>query len=157
MIKKNPILFLDIDGVLNSPMSKQTQFINSWKELLDPLNIIWLNKIVEQTNCDIVISSAWRKFMDNDELKVLLINKGFEFSDKIIGQTPINVEMYGLIEIERPKEIFDWLRDNSDKEQTFAVVDDEPLGERIHNFVQTDDLYGLREDDADRLIEMLRG
>lgn len=56
----NPIIFLDIDGVLVTQNS-----INRFKNshTFDPNCVDVLNWFISQTNADIVISSDWRLFM----------------------------------------------------------------------------------------------
>lgn len=63
------VLFLDLDGVCNS-----TRFMverakagtwdsadpKDWTNMLDPVAVALLNKVVEATGCKIVISSSWR-------------------------------------------------------------------------------------------------
>ena len=69
------VVFLDFDGVIN---------IKDFSELKFDSNCIKnLNKIIKQTNADVVISSAWRNNYTLDELQELLGNSGF--IGKIVG------------------------------------------------------------------------
>lgn len=72
-----PIIFLDIDGVLNN-YSYRTEFPN----LICPYNIVNLNKIIAATKAKIVISSYWRETITTDFLK------SFGFIGDVIGYTP---------------------------------------------------------------------
>jgi HAD domain in Swiss Army Knife RNA repair proteins len=64
MLPKIKIIFLDIDGVMNS----QRFYTNSIKgnrrdeygDLFDPLSASLLNKLIKETGAKIVISSTWR-------------------------------------------------------------------------------------------------
>ena len=50
------IIFLDIDGVLNS----ETYDKNRTAGAIDPECAKRLNRIIKETNADIVISSSWK-------------------------------------------------------------------------------------------------
>lgn len=72
-----PLIFLDVDGVLNN---------NSYRtdppNLICPHNIVNLNKIIEATKAKIVISSSWRETITTEFLK------SFGCIGEVIGYTP---------------------------------------------------------------------
>ena len=61
-------LFLDIDGVLNTEqhraflVANQQDLEDYYGELFDPQAVIQLERIVEETNPKIVISSSWKEY-----------------------------------------------------------------------------------------------
>jgi hypothetical protein len=89
------IIFLDIDGVLNSENWYRRRFkeINTEDILgkypfyeFDPLSIAELNRIIEQTEAKVVVSSTWRIGKSVEDLQKMLDVVGFK--GKIIDTTP---------------------------------------------------------------------
>lgn len=86
------LIYLDFDGVLNT--------IGHWKSLdeavdknainprlFDPYKLELLNKIVELSGADVVISSMWRHWNPLPDIARALFDAGARF--RIVGQTPI--------------------------------------------------------------------
>lgn len=128
------IIFLDIDGVLNSAtfMKKRQQYKGIHKtpfqfhlEQIDVDAVDLLNQIVKTTNAKVVISSTWRIIFSLDELKSLLKTKGFQ--GEIIDRTP---RMPGSF---RGEEISEWLKKSHVED--FIILDDdadmEPLMDKL--------------------------
>ncbi len=161
------ILFLDIDGVLSIPDFNIGWELNISKQKL-------LGKIIEKTNCDIVLSSSWRK-NTLEETKNYMTLKGFLFSDKIIG---ITIRAYHYIDkkekihlsIPRGVEIKQWLdtniHSNNGKDYkfleygidyTYCIVDDDDdmLLEHQNNFIKTNSEKGLTQKNAIKIINIL--
>jgi hypothetical protein len=112
------ILFLDIDGVLNT-------YKENYKpvDYLDKNKIALLKRIIDETKCKIVISSSWRfdkTLMESfyTQLEECNIKK-----DNFIGHTP-HLENYYAKKY-RSDEILDWLTQNT--VEKFAVLDWRPL------------------------------
>jgi len=152
------ILFLDIDGILNCEEAyrrgdcKYVDRIDSKRgkthhQSFDPIAKGFLNKLIEQTDAQVVISSTWR----SSGLRVMREIWEFEgMSGEVIGITPNfrgDVEGYT---IPRGCEIDAWLRD-----ENFCHINwskDEQLKwmekSNITNYIIIDDdsdmLYGQR-------------
>jgi hypothetical protein len=99
-----PVLFLDFDGVLNGQSNK-----------VEPPLVALLNQIVEQSRCDVVVSSAWR--IDGVErLQVVLSNAGYTGTLRDVTPSGGCTEHFdrGWIcsEAHRGFEILEWLRTN---------------------------------------------
>ena len=152
----NPILFLDIDGVLND-----REFVSivaakfdglpvrdgKWDGThhLDPARVKRLNRVLEQTECKVVLSSSWRRLFGSADTETMLRDRGFE--GRLHSETP---RIYGA---PRAEEISAWLQANPS--QTFAILDDDPgagVGHEAH-FVQTTD--GIEDAHVVRLTAML--
>lgn len=121
-------------------------------EYLSSALVSRLNKIVESTNCHVVISSAWRADFSIEEIKGFLSTNGFSYPDRVIGVTPINRSSGG-----RGSEIHQWMH-NNETPISYAIVDDIAFDiEESHpnRFVKTDSHHGLTEDDAHKVIEIL--
>lgn len=151
-MKTQPIIFLDIDGVLNcqifydeQPFPKDEEVEDYKKSQLCSKRISWLNELCEETNAVIVISSSWRSGETIESMQIMMNNSGATF--KIIGLTPYTG-------YERGTEIAKWLRDNINKESygcnyydfyKYAIIDDDNdmLLTQQYNFFQVDNYSGL--------------
>jgi len=85
------ILFLDIDGVLNSERyflerSALSQRPECDFDLIDPVAVKLLSDFIEENPCTVVLSSAWRKSHSCEEMTALLAAKGATFV--IVDRTP---------------------------------------------------------------------
>lgn len=172
-------LFLDIDGVLNSgdwTLSDEAQAlrriavadkVRDNRYWFDPVTIELLTDIVLATDCDIVISSSWRKNKTVEELQDLLTEVGFKYADKIVGKTDSSFSWLkpGIhCPSIRGLEIRVWLETNVKMvnpayqfEYTYCILDDDSdmLLEQKNNFVNTDPQVGLTADDASKVIRIL--
>lgn len=150
------VIFLDIDGVLNSAAfmkarAKNFNTVNKeerdrWLDMLDQEAVKLLNQAVEATNAKIVISSTWRILHSVNKLTSFLKEK--DFIGKIIDATP---RFSGK---PRGDEIQAWL----DKNQVddFVIVDDDnDMGELSHKLVQTSWQNGIQQHHVDEIISML--
>jgi len=135
--KYPPILFLDLDGVINP-------YGNSSKE---PLNQLY--RIIDETNCRIVLSSMWRLKGQEIAENNMREHLGYQ-GPKIYSITP---DLKGA---PRGNEIAAWIASNLEPMTCWAVVDDIDEMEYVrHRFVQTNPRIGLDEMAADRIIELL--
>ena len=138
------ILFLDVDGVLNSRKDG-----NSIKLSTDS-HLRLLQEIVKATGAKIVLSSSWRvgpaKAFRN------LNNRLAEYGLEIMDSTPVLPGSSC-----KGDEIRQWLSDNGQSVETFVILDDdEDMAEFTDtNLVQTDSEYGLQDKEAGRCIDML--
>jgi hypothetical protein len=152
------VVFLDIDGVLNSDdwdrrrimMSEYLDFIGDWDYWdFDPLAVKILNSITDSTSAKIVISSTWRTFYDFDVLLSKLVNVGV--TGDIIAYTPRI-----SFDVPRGCEIKKYL-DDSGTVDCYVILDDDPdmLQEQIKSFVRINPNSGLTQKDARKAIEIL--
>ncbi len=134
------IIFLDIDGVLNSIAYDRTRTDKDGN--IDKTRLVLLREIVDKTEAKIVLSSSWRKHWYRDkekcdgegrEVAEVFEEAGIEIYDK----TP----QIGYLE--RANEIRAWLEDNPDTEK-FVIIDDIGFGwdELSDNLVKTDSRIG---------------
>lgn len=109
------VIFLDVDGVLNSDeYIKRTikSNIQGIEKHVDVEKIKLLRQAIVQTNAKVVLTSSWRLTKMAQELIKLLITYGI-YADS----TP-------YIRNERGLEIKQWLADNQNVED-FVILDDE--------------------------------
>ncbi len=144
------MIFLDIDGVLNSEMYYRSvdRTIKNWNRF-DPSVVDMITKLVEEFSVKIVISSTWRFGaikMLNDEL----IKSGLNKYLHIDWKTP---QIYPS---HRGTEIKMWL-DKHPEVKNYLILDDDMnvLEEQVRHFVRTDLKNGMQEDHFRKAIEVL--
>lgn len=129
------ILFVDIDGVLNSVDSAE-RFQTF--EVLDPTAVQLLRVVTERNEAEIVITSTWRLWAN----WLALIRRSFSEAGwenpPIIGRTP---ELRGV----RGSEIAVWLAQNPT--DSFIIIDDDTdmLPEQMNSLVSCDPQHGFGE------------
>ena len=142
------VLFLDVDGVLNSARTPPDPARPGFAAWLDPVHLAPLNRILVATAARVVVSSSWRVGRSVDDLRTLLGN--FGVAAPIVGMTPV------LPQRPRAEEIAAWL--DANPVAAYAIVDDDvvaedgPLGERL---VRTSMLRGLTDEHVAPLVALL--
>ena len=155
-MKNRKILFLDIDGVLNSDafadyMLEEDNVDIFNEDMLDERAIIQLKKIIMATDAEIVLSSSWRWYKDTrDKVHRQLQAKDIDFVDT----TPLEIDTA----MSRGMEIKAWLDEHPEVER-FVILDDDDL--RIQEYlpyhVKTTFKYGLTREKAAEAIQILNG
>lgn len=148
------IIFLDIDGVLNSQAYhyKIGGYRGSSRsaEFLDPDAIERLNKIVESTEAKVVLSSSWRYGYINDIPGLRDMFERNRIKVDVIDITPI-------IAGPRGAEIQSWLDEHKDVDiESFIIFDDSD--DMIHlkpRLIQTTLAHGLQSSHTLKAIAML--
>lgn len=99
------IIFLDIDGVLNSfPYDQSTSGSEEFQEIRD-FHTKKLAKIYHECNAKIVLSSTWRTLREDIATRPMydyLVKELSKYGMTIYDKTPIR-------SMNRPKEISEWL------------------------------------------------
>lgn len=160
-----PLLFLDIDGVLNSVkfMELGTMWGSSL-ESLDPIACERLERVLAATGAEIVLSSAWRHSTSPELMERYLHKRGCP-SARVIDRTPFNSEMPVRAGTKRPRhecerglEIQHWLDTHPAHDRAFAIVDDsEDMAHLRSKLIRTSWQTGLGEEHIEPLILMLGG
>ena len=172
------VLFLDIDGVLNSQnwfgyrlyciknnmYDRVLNFIDTNDEnteyklnMIDDRAIANLNKIVEETGCKVVLSSSWRSSSESENVftQYILKLKGFKY--ELYDVTPrLWHKEFGT---QRGEEIQLWLDKESEKNEieSYVILDDDfdMLPEQMNNFIHIDGQVGLTDKDVCKAIKIL--
>lgn len=171
------VIFLDIDGVLNSgdfmwishslrriqqtkagipfkyPNKSSQPTRDEFGNLFDPRCVLCLKTIIEATDAKIVISSTWRK------AGLTQMQKLWEYRNlpgEVIGITPS--EMDGFIgDGCRLSEINEYLHHHPEITQ-WAIIDDDPICEdskSIKEYVETTNQFGLDYFAVKKVISLL--
>jgi len=152
-MKRSKILFLDIDGVLNSVQHKALKYGTYG---LAPEHIAHLNHIVEEVeDVCIVLSSTWRLHHSAEEMTEMLKAEGF--IGTIHDCTPDLTVQEGSIWLGncRGYEIQTWLDDNSPK-ALFAILDDDSdMGPIKNHLFKTRFRTGLTKEIAQQVVQYL--
>ena len=145
------IIFLDVDGVLNSAEWSQWLWDNHVKkyycyELLDQKAILCLQDIVFTTGAEIVLSSSWRI---SSKMTKMLEEQLKPYSLSIIDRTISDARG------ERGDEIKEWLSRNPDVTHYVILDDDNDMSDIADHLVRTTFHRGLLPEHAAKAIEML--
>lgn len=162
------VVFLDIDGVLNTErylriQAQKNEHMDqaSMQYNFDPIALKNLKEIIEITNASIVISSTWRFKKDNiedpKEWTELMRNlESIGINDKVIGVTPTTIKSEYLSV--RWMEIKQWLLENKEKNvEKFVIIDDEwDMGEYTNvNFARCWSYSGLTNEVKHSVLSIL--
>lgn len=142
------VVFLDIDGVLNSTRTCVARggyphdLSDKHKPRFDWMAVTLIRRACLAAGARVVISSTWRMQFHHQQL-------GDFFGLPTIDSTPVLGGKRGL-------EIDDWLTRHPDVEE-YAIVDDDSdmLGKQLPHFVHTNGLEGYNWASHLRLCEVL--
>jgi hypothetical protein len=162
------IIFLDIDGVLNSrDFYNRSENDPSFDGLawgggqLDTQALQRLDRLVRTSGAFIVISSSWRHIWNFHEIAKMFAERGFKSSDRIISQTPSSKSGH------RGTELQDWLDTDAERARiddggsqtlSYVILDDSSDFNRdqMPRFVHTNPNHGLTDQDVQRALTILR-
>ena len=159
------IIFLDVDGILNSLAYFEENKGKGHAEISD-YHLQMLAKIYHTCNAKIVLSSSWRELDDESDIHVYkqyqyLLDELARYDMEIIDKTPV-------IRMNRPLEIKTWLDGRLDKEDIkFVSLDDDFTASAYREYGIEDCLVktrffcdklsegGLQQEHVDKAIEIL--
>ena len=144
------VIFLDIDGVLNSEeyfINRQRPYTGDFRRShdIDSIAIERLNRIMENTNTEIVLSSSWRIFPLTEVVSAMNY-KGFKYNIKYVTTREY---------MDRGLQILKFIQENSVED--YIVLDDEAFDILKYipkkQFVKTKWKTGLLDSHAYYIIE----
>jgi len=163
------IIFLDIDGVVNTLMISDQPFdtlrgvverdgfyfclCNSDDGMVSNQQaIMWLNKLCKDTGAKIVISSTWRRFERKYTTEQCLRNSGLLSEIEVIGATPYTGG-------ERGDEIQEWIEKYYPKGNVRFVIldDDSDMGDLISHLVRCNVDHGFGYPEYRAAVRILEG
>lgn len=158
-----PVIFLDIDGVMNSGRSMRA---NKGKSLpFDKEAVRALERILAETNARIVVSSTWRFNRTVDQLNEIM--ESHRLPGWVVDVTPTHLDETDAITSKsgvklyraeaRGTEICAYLRANPDAANYVVIDDDSDMdGVDETRFFQTDFEQGLTLAMAEDVIKRIR-
>ena len=150
----NKIIFLDIDGVLNTEhyqgllQYQGKPWQDEYGAFFDPKAVKQLKRIIDATDADIVVESSW-KYLGLDAMKELWEVRNLPGT--IIDITP------SLLGKNKGVEIASWLSKYAKQDIRYVIIDDEYviLDSQLPHFILTNPYEGITEEQANRAISML--
>lgn len=155
-----PILFLDIDGVLNSHAwfsRRPEKPFENWANRIDPAAVGLLNQLIDRVpDVQFVLSSSWRLYHELDVVRALLRERGFvgEIIDKTPHLLPRRMSGPGR---PRGEEIALWRESNQHTGPFVILDDDSDMGDLLPHLVKTRFGRGLTQVHVDRAVKALTG
>ena len=148
------IVFLDFDGVI-------TTYDSKWNIDLNKLAL--LDKIIEQTNAKIVVTSSWKHgSKDVEDFKTRIYTR--RCSKNVKDETPFGKFVNQIYDITdgcgyRGDEVEKYLNNHKDEVESYVILDDDDdfKEEQLFNFVQTDTYEGITEREVKLCIGILNG
>ena len=166
------VIFLDIDGVLNSE-----EYAQRWhKEHLEQIGQhIWADKkavdrligLIQKSGCYIILSSSWRRYNLHDTILALSEYPSLErILPYLIGITPHRWS-YGCRGDEIKRLMDDWEgwiktglvseKCKDDRIDNYVILDDDNdmLDEQKEHFIHVDWVVGLQDSDVEKCLKIL--
>lgn len=141
------VIFLDVDGVLNSDSYfERTKNEKNTRDELDENNILVLKSIIDETNALVVVTSTWKELKIYSLLKETLSKYNISIYDKTIH-----------LNYQRGNEIRQYL--STHNIDNFIIIDDEvfPDFNNLTEYLIKTDFYngGLTNIHKEKSIKLL--
>lgn len=154
------IIFLDIDGVLNSTMWMNSCARNDIDDvqtlMVDPVCVLLICQICKDLDAKIVITSSWRTGSLQSTMQELRQYKALvPLLEYVIGETPYRDRTAQSDNVHRGIEIKYWIELFEEDIDEYVIIDDDTdfLDEQSQHLVNVNPTYGFTMIDA---IEVVR-
>lgn len=121
--------------------------VGVWGDELDRVAVGVLNEVIAAVDCDVVLSSSWRLGRSLLEVQRALVGAGY--LGTLAGKTPD----LGM----RHREIEAWLTEHGRWGDGHVAVDDDPGPWGRVVWVTTTYRRGLRREEGEQIVRLLRG
>lgn len=170
------VIFLDIDGVMNSAEFYNRKRASSWEWAhmfgkylsysINPDAVSLLNKIIEATGAVVVLSSSWRNGPPLPALKDDFKHVGIDVYDRCPCWGKYGVTDWKEVEdenghpystlIPRSEIVEAWLKDHPEVERYVIIDDNDQFTDEQHKYlVLTNEEVGLTEENVQTIINIL--
>lgn len=124
---KEYILFLDIDGVVNtlqySPVYKRITYHHPDDNTVNNRTAIeWLNEVYKNFKFKIVFISSWNHFLNTEQLMTIMYNSGLNREIVAYSNNKLKYET-------KEQVIKEWLRHHTTKDIAPCILEDENICE----------------------------
>ena len=158
-----PIVFLDIDGVVNHHIlydarrhraegaRTDAQEHAAW---IDPACVARVQALCDRTGAAVVVSSSWREIVGLPATVAALRHHGF--TTDVLGGTPTEAAVGAriVLALSRWQEIRAWLDEHPEVDR-FVVLDDAADSTPAEVYVKTDIAVGIADADVERAVSIL--
>ncbi|MBR3866269.1 MAG: hypothetical protein IKM54_00525 [Butyricicoccus sp.] len=160
------VIFLDIDGVLNSNFWEQTHTKElSDGTLVDAEKVALLGGLVRRTGAQLILHSGWRFWYDGDckplraeseRLSAMLAAEGMTIAGVTPDLTTEEIRRTKKFSLVKAREILAWVAQHPET-TGWVVLEDLDLhnGEVARHQVMTDQTVGLTEADVETAVGIL--
>lgn len=150
------VVFLDIDGVLNTEAYRENPDVDYFEEPISELHMCLLEHLIKVTAAKIVLSSTWRIYWEPGEQQY---DKAGEYFNKIFRKYGLDIFDKTPELKDRDAEITEWLNSYPGHVDSFVIIDDfdftwSPCNES--HLVKTNDETGLDEVAIETAIKILQ-
>ena len=149
------IIFLDVDGVLNSTnklkevYNKTNKPHSGFDYPFDEKCLENLKLLVKLTDSKLVITSSWRKSEQGKKSLLNMLEK-YDLKKDVIGFTPILYKKRG-------KEIEEYLSTLSCKPNFIILDDNTDMGDLLPYLIKTNNQFGLTKENIKKgMIKLLK-
>lgn len=162
----NPIIFLDIDGVLNSDHWNAFHAKEiSGGTLIDAEKVTLLGELVRRTNAKIILHSGWKCWFDgelnplrkeSEILKAMLEQETLSLAGVTPDHSTEEIRKTRKFSMVKAEEILEWLARHRDVTR-WIVIDDLDLNDAqiATHQIKTDPKVGLTMEDICKAEKML--
>lgn len=133
------IIFLDIDGVLNTSktfleMANESEINEKNRVEVDEFRVEFLKRIVDKTGALIVLSSSWESYFNKVSDKIIPVHEKGRKLANIFNKYGIKIydAIFGLKDELKQEKINIWLSLHEDIE-SFVIIDDDSYS--LTNFI----------------------
>ena len=156
------VIFLDIDGVLCTPLSVRLNWLfrrPMERPFFDPIALGLLRRLVRRTGARVVLSSSWRYSFEDDDHPFMQAIRDHFYRTLEANGTPV-WDLAPILGRSKGEEIAAWLEQHPGA--GFVILDDRPdefagtpaLKARL---VEVDSMRGLRRRDFRQALDLLAG
>lgn len=158
------VIFLDVDGVLNSEEDLRVRVENGTHQGLlyaevEDRPLVLLKKLVDKSDAKIVVSSSWRIGCERSGRESIF---GAGLYNKLVKRlADYDLEPFditpSLSNKQRGDEIREWMQNCNEDIESFVILDDDnDMCEFVDtNLVLTDYKYGLTEELVEKALKIL--
>lgn len=170
-MKKDKLIFLDIDGVLNSELYARRFFDDKIYEkdpeasnLVDSKAVQLILALIQETEAKLIISSSWRSWTYKDTIEDFKQFKDLTpLLPHIYGVTPHTRNAHRGEEIKyflnfiRKRDFRECFKEPISNNYNYVILDDDSdmLEEQLPNFVKVTYWDGITEQDVSKAIKIL--